>query len=119
DLDQVFDAVRLTVAPLRYGAGIKGKVLASLAAGVPCAMTPIAAEGLNVPPALATTIADSAKGMATLIRHLHNDRTANEVCTAAGLDLIASQFCETRIDELLRRAVLSPHDAGARHGMCG
>ena len=35
----VFDRVRLTVAPLRYGAGVKGKVLESFAAGVPCVMS--------------------------------------------------------------------------------
>jgi uncharacterized protein len=30
DLTTVFDRVRLTVAPLRFGAGIKGKVLGTL-----------------------------------------------------------------------------------------
>jgi hypothetical protein len=39
ELAEVFDRVRLTVAPLRYGAGVKGKVLDSLAAGVPCVMS--------------------------------------------------------------------------------
>ena len=49
DLSGLFDRVRLTVAPLAFGAGVKGKVLDSLAAGVPCACTPIAAEGLDLP----------------------------------------------------------------------
>ena len=35
DLGEIFDRIRLTVAPLRFGAGIKGKVIDSLAAGVP------------------------------------------------------------------------------------
>ena len=43
---------RLAVAPLRYGAGIKGKVLSALAHGVPCVCTPIAAEGLDGAPLL-------------------------------------------------------------------
>src|SRR5205814_1990102 len=43
-LDNVFDRVALTIAPLRYGAGLKGKVLESLAAGIPCVMTTVAAE---------------------------------------------------------------------------
>ena len=47
DLADIFDRVRVTVAPLAYGAGIKGKVLDSLAAGIPCVCTPIAAEGLD------------------------------------------------------------------------
>ena len=36
------------VAPLLSGAGIKGKVLAALAHGVPCVLTPTAAEGIGV-----------------------------------------------------------------------
>jgi O-antigen biosynthesis protein len=35
-LSEIFDRVRLTVAPLSYGAGVKGKVIESLAAGIPC-----------------------------------------------------------------------------------
>src|SRR5205085_5562181 len=46
-LAEIFDRVRLTVAPLRFGAGVKGKVIDSLAAGVPCVMSPIGAEGLD------------------------------------------------------------------------
>ena len=38
--------MRLTVAPLRYGAGLKGKVVASLAVGLPCVATPEAVEGM-------------------------------------------------------------------------
>jgi O-antigen biosynthesis protein len=60
-LDGIFDRVRLTVAPLRYGAGIKGKVIDSLAAGVPCIGTPIAAEGLDLPPLLLDCIGTTAE----------------------------------------------------------
>jgi hypothetical protein len=36
------------VAPLRYGAGIKGKVVSSLAHGVPCVATAVAVEGMGI-----------------------------------------------------------------------
>jgi len=39
DLGDVLTGVRLTVAPLQYGNGIKGKVLASLTAGMPWVCT--------------------------------------------------------------------------------
>jgi glycosyltransferase involved in cell wall biosynthesis len=60
DLGSVFDRVRLTVAPLRFGAGVKGKVLDSLASGVPCVMSPVAAEGLALPPALQDLVGQDA-----------------------------------------------------------
>ncbi len=46
DIAPWFDRLRLSVAPLRYGAGMKGKVVSSLAAGLPCVGTPIAIEGM-------------------------------------------------------------------------
>ncbi len=46
DLAPWFARTRLFLAALRYGAGAKGKVLSSLAHGVPVVATDIAAEGL-------------------------------------------------------------------------
>jgi glycosyltransferase involved in cell wall biosynthesis len=48
DLVPVFDSCRLSIAPLRYGAGVKGKVTQSLAWGLPVVTTPIGAEGLAI-----------------------------------------------------------------------
>lgn len=46
DLEAALAGVSVCVAPLRFGAGIKGKVLESWAIGLPIVMSPIAAEGL-------------------------------------------------------------------------
>src|SRR6476660_9379502 len=43
-----FDSVRLSVAPLRFGAGIKGEINQSMAFGVPVVATSIAVEGMNL-----------------------------------------------------------------------
>ncbi len=48
DLSMVFENVKLSVAPLRFGAGIKGKILTSLSYGVPCVASTIAVEGMNL-----------------------------------------------------------------------
>jgi len=48
DVRPVFDACRVSVAPIRYGAGVKGKVTQSLAWGLPVVATPIAAEGTQM-----------------------------------------------------------------------
>jgi hypothetical protein len=70
ELATLFDQVRLTVAPLRFGAGIKGKVLDSLAAGVPCAMTEIAAEGLALTPPLRSLVGQTPDQLANLVWRL-------------------------------------------------
>jgi GT2 family glycosyltransferase/glycosyltransferase involved in cell wall biosynthesis len=73
DLAILFDRVRCTVAPLRFGAGVKGKVLDSFAHGLPCVMSAIAAEGLNLPEDLLWLVAASAKDFTQKIAVLHED----------------------------------------------
>ena len=46
DLDEFLRGLKLTIAPLRFGAGLKGKVASSIGAGVPCIGTDIAFEGM-------------------------------------------------------------------------
>ncbi|MGB3591066.1 MAG: glycosyltransferase family 4 protein [Nonlabens sp.] len=46
DLDAVFRKHRVLLSPLRYGAGLKGKIFDSMRYGTPAAMTTIAAEGM-------------------------------------------------------------------------
>jgi len=105
DLAAIFDRVRLTVAPLRFGAGIKGKVVDSLAAGIPCVMTPVGAEGLDLPAALGGCIAATGEDIATAILRLHNHAAANKECRDAGLRYVEDSFSEARLDAALARAV--------------
>ncbi len=48
DLFEYFDNCKFSVAPLRYGAGIKGKIIQSLSYGSPIITTSIGAEGLDL-----------------------------------------------------------------------
>lgn len=105
DLATVFARIRLTVAPLAYGAGVKGKVLDSLAAGVPCVCTPAAAEGLDLPEPLAGLVADTSVGLARSIVALHQDEGLNRACAEGGLAYMAERYSEGQIDALMRKAV--------------
>jgi autotransporter passenger strand-loop-strand repeat protein len=86
-------------------AGIKVKVVDSLAVGLPCVCTPAAAEGLDLPAALQGCLAAEAEEIAAAICHLHTDETANETCSAAGLQYIAAEFSEQQLDTQMRRVV--------------
>ncbi|MDX6596824.1 MAG: hypothetical protein QOE87_711, partial [Gaiellales bacterium] len=46
----LLDAHRISVAPLRFGAGIKGKVCEALAAGLPVVTTSVGTEGMDLAP---------------------------------------------------------------------
>jgi len=101
----VFDHARLTVAPLRYGAGVKGKVLESFAAGVPCVMSPLGAEGLALPADLQSLVGDGAAALASLICLLHADEGLNSAAATAGLDMMKRSFAAEKITEMLHAAI--------------
>jgi glycosyltransferase involved in cell wall biosynthesis len=67
------ESLRLTVAPIRYGAGAKGKIASSLAAGVPCVTTSIGAEGMELQHGVNVLIADTPEVLASQIEKLYTD----------------------------------------------
>ncbi|HEY1935885.1 MAG TPA: Hint domain-containing protein [Acetobacteraceae bacterium] len=88
-IESVLAMLRLTVAPLRFGAGLKGKVLDSFACEVPCVMTPLAAEGFPLEGALPGLVADDAAALAALIVRLHQDTPFHRAAARDGLALAA------------------------------
>ncbi len=60
DLTDLFRSTRVFVAPLRYGAGVKGKVGLAMSKGLPVVTTAIGAEGMNLTSGGDCEIVDSA-----------------------------------------------------------
>lgn len=105
DLDALWACVRLSVAPLRYGAGVKGKVLESMAAGVPCVMTGIAAEGLALPAILREWVGDNAQDLADRIVALHGDEALFRRAGGAGAAYIVENFSADAVRDALAVAI--------------
>ena len=74
-LETRLDKLRLTIAPLRFGAGAKGKIVSSLSNGVPCVASEIAAEGMDIAEGFGITVAENASDFAEKVIRLHNDET--------------------------------------------
>jgi hypothetical protein len=108
NLDEVFGRIRLTVAPLAYGAGAKGKVWDSLAAGVPCVCTAVAAEGLNLPGSLHSLVAPDVPAFVDAILRLHGDEDLNRKGGQAALSYAASYLREQNVDSLMRNVTGQP-----------
>jgi glycosyltransferase involved in cell wall biosynthesis len=116
DLDGFLGKVRLTVAPLRYGAGVKGKVGSSLAAGVPCVGTSIAAEGMGPDIGKAIVVADDPVQFAERIVALHEDAAPWTRISDDGWTYASEQFslgaARRRMVEMLARLGLPVREAG-------
>jgi glycosyltransferase involved in cell wall biosynthesis len=92
DLGAVFDAVRLSVAPLRFGAGIKGKVASSLSYGVPCVMSPLAAEGMGIESGMCGVVAESPDEWADAIVRVYENEALWNRLSRGGMQLLRDRF---------------------------
>jgi len=71
DVRPFFESVKLSVAPLRYGAGIKGKINLSMGFGVPVVATSLAVEGIALTNREDILIADEPKEFARALLELY------------------------------------------------
>src|SRR4029434_6125838 len=71
DVRPFFDSVKLSVAPLRFGAGIKGKINQSMGFGVPVVATSVAVEGAGLCDREEILVADQPEGFARAVTELY------------------------------------------------
>ena len=91
-LEPWLDGCRLAVAPLRYGAGIKGKVNMSMARGQPVVATPMAVEGMFAQSGRDVLVAETAGEFAAAIVRLYQDEALWNRMSAAGLENVRQYF---------------------------
>ena len=73
-LRDVYDSARVFVSPLRFGAGVKGKVIESMSYGCPGVMTDLSIEGIAVEPGTHCLVANDPLSFAEqTIELLEND----------------------------------------------
>jgi len=92
---------RIFVAPLRYGAGVKGKVGQSMGAGLPVVTTGVGAEGLGLEDRRHALIADDAEAFAAAVILLYNDAQLWQRLSGSGRALIAAGFSEPAVRDRL------------------
>ena len=71
DVRPFFESVRLSVAPLRYGAGVKGKINQSMGFGVPVVATSVATEGAKLNNREEILVADTPEDFARAMIELY------------------------------------------------
>jgi len=92
DVTPFFDGCRLSVAPLRYGAGVKGKINQSLAYGLPVVATTQAAEGMFLQDGDSVLVADDPGSFAEAILRLYRDPALWERLSVGGLAVMEAHF---------------------------
>lgn len=92
DITELFNTIRLSIAPLRYGAGVKGKINSSMSYGVPMVVSTIAAEGMSLVHEQDILIADQPEDFAREILKLYDDENLWLALSKAGKENIERHF---------------------------
>ena len=92
DIKPLFAVCRLSVAPLRFGAGVKGKVGTSLAYGLPCVVSPVALEGSGLVPEETVLEADAPAAWARQIVRLYGDEKLWQKLSENGVRFIDETY---------------------------
>jgi glycosyltransferase involved in cell wall biosynthesis len=70
DLGSYFASIDVLLVPLRFGGGVRIRILEALAAGVPVVATPVAVAGLACEPGTHVRVAPDAEGLAGEVARL-------------------------------------------------
>ena len=111
-LSQVFDTCRVFVGPLLSGAGIKGKVLESMAYGVPSVLTPVAAEATGLTHNHSTLVVNDVEEWCASIKNLYSDEKLWEKIAYNCHALVHTEYSEERglakMENVLRYVEIEP-----------
>lgn len=106
DLRPHMDGIRVAVAPLRYGAGVKGKVNLSMAHGQPVVATACAIEGMHLIPGEDVLTAENPQEFADAVLRAYNDKALWQRLSDGGLANVQRHFSPEAAREVVRRVLL-------------
>jgi glycosyltransferase involved in cell wall biosynthesis len=106
ELSDYFDSIRLSVVPLRYGAGIKGKIGSSLSYGVPVVSTAVGVEGMGIGEE-GVLIAENEQTFSAALVKLYFDEDYWTKMSNLGLDFVDKNYSlaagKKRLGQMLSR----------------
>lgn len=105
------DAARVSVAPIRVGAGMKGKIGEALSRSLPVVTTTIGAEGMDLVSGVDAMVADHPEAFADAVASIYNNRGAWEAMALAGRESVQSRYGVKAVGNMLK-AMLSRYITG-------
>lgn len=104
DQRAAISASRVMLAPLRFGAGVKGKIGEALAVGTPVVTTPIGAEGMDGE-GLALIVETDAERLADRAVEIYSDEEKWKHASRMGLELIGRRFSASGAGDALMHSI--------------
>lgn len=92
DVAPFFTGCRASIAPLRYGAGVKGKVNLAMSYGLPVVATTAAVEGMHLVAGEDAMVADDPESFADAIARVYDDEALWTRLARAGVANVRRHF---------------------------
>jgi len=106
-VQEVMQSARVCLAPLRFGAGLKGKLLDAMEYGTPSVTSSIGAEAMHEGLPWNGDIHDEPEAFAHAAVNLHEDNRHWNTCQQRGGDILQECYASTEIlSSLLERIML-------------
>ncbi|MEQ9265392.1 MAG: glycosyltransferase [Balneolaceae bacterium] len=106
DAREVLSNARVLLAPLRFGAGLKGKFVEAMLNGTPSVTTNIGAEGINGEYDWPGFISDDPVGLVEKAVELYSNESSWRKAQVAVIDIINNRFQKTNFGYSLIREIL-------------
>jgi glycosyltransferase involved in cell wall biosynthesis len=101
----VMCAASICLAPLRFGAGLKGKLVEAMQCGTPSVTTTIGAESMHADLPWCGAIANTPQEIADAAVALYNDKNEWRKAQQNGFDIINTCYQKIRLEALLRERI--------------
>jgi GT2 family glycosyltransferase/glycosyltransferase involved in cell wall biosynthesis len=115
DLEPYLRNARISINPLTYGAGMKGKVGEALSWGLPVVTTSIGAEGMDLKDGETAMVADDPKAFAQKAIDLYHDRTAWERLSRNGRRQVEQRWSPGAIQKRIDASFLQARPLSQGH----
>jgi glycosyltransferase involved in cell wall biosynthesis len=116
DVTPYFESCRVSIAPLRYGAGVKGKINLAMSYGLPVVATTPSIEGMFLEHEKDVLVADDARGFAEAIARLYDDEKLWHRLAEGGRDNIRDHFSRDVARSSITRLIAFAQGNGKARG---
>jgi O-antigen biosynthesis protein len=105
ELGPVFARARVFVAPIRFGAGVKGKIGEALSYGLPVVTTNIGAEGMSLRDGEEALIADSPQDFAAAVLRAYRDEALWRRLSERGYAHVRQHFSPGAVGQVINDSI--------------